>query len=112
MDTTGAGLICVIRKSSLSDLPAVLEVLAENKESGLPGETGSSRQVSEQELATWNRMMMTHDLTVYLAEIGDCFKIQLLSHKRHAHDGAHRLYRSLGLEPEAEGFRLYLGEAH
>ena len=103
---------CVIRKSSLSDLPAVLEVLAENKESGLPGETGSSRQVSEQELATWNRMMMTHDLTVYLAEIGDCFKIQLLSHKRHAHDGAHRLYRSLGFEPEAEGFRLYLGEAH
>ena len=166
MDTTGAALICFIRKSSLSDLPAVLEVLAENKESGLPGETASSRQVSEQELAMWNRMMMTPDLTVYLAEIGDepvgtatmlvmpnvtygcrptafieavvvkrahrrrgvasqlmrqaiddarrasCFKIQLLSNKRHAHDGAHRLYRSLGFEPEAEGFRLYLGEAH
>ena len=166
MDTTGAGLTYFIRKSSLSDLPAVLEVLAENKKSGLPVETGSPRQVSEQEVATWSRMMTTPDLTVYLAEIGDepvgtatmlvmpnvtygcrptafieavvvkyahrrrgvasllmqqalddarrasCFKIQLMSHKRHAHDGAHRLYRSLGFEPEAEGFRLYLGEAH
>lgn len=39
-----------------------------------------------------------------------CNKIQLLSHKRHASDGAHRLYASLGFEPEAEGFRLYLGQ--
>ncbi|MGA3147729.1 MAG: GNAT family N-acetyltransferase [Acidimicrobiales bacterium] len=38
-----------------------------------------------------------------------CNKVQLLSHKRHAGDGAHRLYTSLGFEPEAEGFRLYLG---
>lgn len=37
-----------------------------------------------------------------------CNKVQLLSHKRHATDGAHRLYTSLGFEPEAEGFRLYL----
>lgn len=36
-----------------------------------------------------------------------CNKVQLLSHKRHANDGAHHLYRSLGFEPEAEGFRLY-----
>ncbi len=36
-------------------------------------------------------------------------KVQLLSHKRHWSDGAHRLYASLGFEPEAEGFRLYLG---
>jgi ribosomal protein S18 acetylase RimI-like enzyme len=35
-------------------------------------------------------------------------KVQLLSHKRHSNDGAHRLYTSLGFEPEAEGFRLYL----
>lgn len=35
-------------------------------------------------------------------------KVQLLSHKRHAADGAHRLHTSLGFEPEAEGFRLYL----
>ena len=37
-----------------------------------------------------------------------CNKVQLLSHKRHAADGAHRLYGGLGFEPEAEGFRLYL----
>ncbi len=36
-----------------------------------------------------------------------CNKVQLLSHKRHAADGAHRLYSSLGFESEAEGFRLY-----
>ena len=38
-----------------------------------------------------------------------CNKMQLLSHKRHAGDGAHRLYTKVGFEPEAEGFRLYLG---
>jgi hypothetical protein len=37
-----------------------------------------------------------------------CNKVQLLSHKRHAADGAHRRYARLGFEPEAEGFRLYL----
>jgi GNAT superfamily N-acetyltransferase len=36
-----------------------------------------------------------------------CNKVQLLSHKRHATDGAHRFYAALGFEPEAEGFRLY-----
>ncbi len=36
-----------------------------------------------------------------------CNKVQLLSHKRHATDGAHRLYTSLGFEAEAEGFRFY-----
>jgi GNAT superfamily N-acetyltransferase len=36
-----------------------------------------------------------------------CNKVQLLSHKRHATDGAHALYTSLGFEAEAEGFRLY-----
>ena len=39
--------------------------------------------------------------------VAGCNKIQLLSHKRHATDGAHRLYTSLGFEAEAEGFRLY-----
>lgn len=39
-----------------------------------------------------------------------CNKVQLLSHKRHSSDGAHRLYTSLGFEPEAEGCRLYLGQ--
>lgn len=37
-----------------------------------------------------------------------CLKVQLLSHKRHATDGAHRLYESTGFQNEAEGFRLYL----
>lgn len=36
-----------------------------------------------------------------------CNKVQLLSHKRHATDGGHDLYRSLGFEAEAEGFRFY-----
>lgn len=44
------------------------------------------------------------------ARASGCNKVQLLSHKRHAHDGAHRLYTSMGFEPEAEGFRLYLTE--
>lgn len=44
------------------------------------------------------------------AEAAGCNKVQLLSHKRHAGDGAHRLYDSLGFEAEAEGFRRYLGE--
>lgn len=45
------------------------------------------------------------------AQSAGCDKIQLLSHKRHAHDGAHDLYRKAGFEPEAEGFRLYLRRA-
>jgi GNAT superfamily N-acetyltransferase len=42
------------------------------------------------------------------ADAGGCNKVQLLSHKRHASDGAHPLYASLGFDAEAEGFRLYL----
>jgi GNAT superfamily N-acetyltransferase len=44
------------------------------------------------------------------AKSAGCNKVQLLSHKRHSADGAHRLYSSLGFESEAEGFRLYLGK--
>jgi GNAT superfamily N-acetyltransferase len=36
-----------------------------------------------------------------------CDKVQLLSHVRHADDGGHDLYRSVGFRPEAAGFRLY-----
>lgn len=39
-----------------------------------------------------------------------CHKVQLLSHKRHADDGAHDLYATVGFTAEAEGFRLYLTE--
>ena len=42
------------------------------------------------------------------AEAAGCNKVQLLSHKRHADDGAHRLYEKLGFRAEAEGFRRYL----
>jgi hypothetical protein len=38
-------------------------------------------------------------------------RVQLLTHKRHAQDGAHAFYRSLGFEAEAEGFRMYLDGA-
>jgi GNAT superfamily N-acetyltransferase len=44
------------------------------------------------------------------ARLAGCNKVQLLSHKRHSSDGAQKLYTSIGFEPEAEGFRLYLGE--
>ena len=44
------------------------------------------------------------------ARTAGCNKVQVLSHKRHAADGAHVLYESLGFEPEAEGFRHYLRE--
>jgi GNAT superfamily N-acetyltransferase len=42
------------------------------------------------------------------ARAAGCYKVQLLTHKRHASDGAHDLYSTLGFVPEAEGFRLYL----
>ena len=42
------------------------------------------------------------------AEVAGVNKVQLLSHKRHATDGAHDLYLGLGFEPLAEGFRHYL----
>lgn len=43
------------------------------------------------------------------AKGANCRKVQVLSHKRHADDGAHELYRRVGFDAEAEGFRLYLG---
>ncbi len=118
--------------------------------------------LTERQRSTWDRMMSTPDLIVYVAEsdgqaVGTtsllvmphltydchptgfiepmvvaqahrrrgvgrtmvervlrdaraarCRKIQVLSHKRHANDGAHDFYRSLGFIPEAEGFRLFL----
>ena len=42
------------------------------------------------------------------ARAADCRKVQVVSHKRHAQDGAHAFYRALGFEPEAEGFRMYI----
>jgi GNAT superfamily N-acetyltransferase len=42
------------------------------------------------------------------ARASGCRKIQVMSHKRHADDGALDFYRSLGFIAEAEGFRIYL----
>jgi GNAT superfamily N-acetyltransferase len=146
-----------IRAAEAGDLAAVLQVheahRPEGRDAGDPG---------DRESATWQRMMSTRDLTVYLAELdgrpvgtatllvmpnvtyecaltafveavvviperrrrgvakamirriladaeaAGCDKVQLLSHKRHASDGAHDLYLATGFLPEAEGFRLYL----
>ncbi len=40
-----------------------------------------------------------------LARAAGCCKVQLLSGKHRAE--AHEFYRSLGLEPVAEGFKIY-----
>jgi len=148
-----------VRKADLGDLDAVLRVLALGGSGGL-----TPQPPSELELRTWDRMMRSAELTVYLSEsdaeaigtaalmtmphvtykcaptafieavvvvpgyrrkgvatqlmrrvlsdarLEGCNKVQLLSHKRHAADGAHRLYEKLGFEAEAEGFRLYFEE--
>lgn len=52
------------------------------------------------------RLMLTRLLDD--AHNAGSYKIQLLSHKRHAHDGTHAFSRFLGFEREAEGFRCYL----
>ena len=144
-----------VRPAGPDDLPGVLRVQYRDPDLG-PGD------VSERERATWDRMLATDGLTVYLATEGDdvvgtvtllvmpnlgygcrpsafveamvvaeshrrrgvgralverlladaaaagCHKVQLLTHKRHASDGAHHFYRALGFTAEAEGFRLYL----
>ena len=42
------------------------------------------------------------------ARAAGCWKVQVISHKRHAEDGAYAFYESLGFQGEATGFRLYL----
>ena len=37
------------------------------------------------------------------AHAASCRKVQLLSHKRHSHDGAHDLYRAMGFTPRGRG---------
>ena len=145
-----------IRSAGDEDLEAVVGIHALHRQLPLPPVP------SVDERATWQRMMNTPDLTVYIAEIASrpvgtattmimpnivydcaptlfveavvvvpdfrrrgiataimqrvlsdarvagCNKVQLLSHKRHAEDGAHSLYYRLGFNAEAEGFRLYL----
>ena len=151
-----------VRPALVDDLAATLDVLAQNQtvRPGLPEQTAVA--ISERQIATWERIQQSPDVTVYLAETATdavgtaclsvlpnitydcrptafieavvvkyahrrrgvarsilerlltdaraagCYKVQLLTHKRHATDGAHDLYSSLGFAPEAEGFRLYL----
>jgi GNAT superfamily N-acetyltransferase len=146
-----------VRQAAEDDLPAIVRLHHDHSDLGPVPEHPSGRQHS-----TWNRMMATDTLTVYVAEsageivgytcltvvpnlINDCrptafiepvlvaaahrrhgvgrrmltrllddaramgcYKVQLLSHKRHANDGGHAFYRRLGFTAEAEGFRLYL----
>lgn len=143
----------VVHPAEESDLTSILHLRPEFRGSGPP---------TAKEVTTWQRMMKTADLTVYVATLADevvgtvttmqmpnvtydcaptlfveavlvaaphrrrgiasemlkralvdaadggCDKVQLLSHKRHATDGAHELYKGLGFGAEAEGFRLYL----
>ena len=150
-----------VRRAEPADLRAVSAVLAEGRVP-LHHSPEPPRPASDLQQATWDRMMGTADLSVYIAErdgvaVGTatmlimphltygcrptafieavvvrpdhrrrgvarqlldralaearqagCLKVQLLSHKRHATDGAHRLYDAAGFTAEAEGFRLYL----
>jgi ribosomal protein S18 acetylase RimI-like enzyme len=50
------------------------------------------------------KTLMSH--LVEVAREAGCYKVQLLSGKHRAE--AHRLYRSVGFEAVAEGFKLYL----
>jgi ribosomal protein S18 acetylase RimI-like enzyme len=43
-----------------------------------------------------------------LARASDCYKVQLHSGKQRT--DAHRLYRRIGFEPLAEGFKLYFDD--
>jgi GNAT superfamily N-acetyltransferase len=154
-----------VRPATPDDLSSVLAVLAENQ-ADPPASHGMATEgagPSNLQVATWERVQSSPDVTVHLAadpagaaagtaclsilpnitydcrstafieavvvayahrrrgvatllmervladaRAAGCHKVQLLSHKRHAHDGAHDLYTGLGFIPEAEGFRLYL----
>ena len=145
-----------VRPAGRSDLPGVLRV--QRRDPDL-----RPAAVSQRERTTWDRMLATGGLTVYVATERDevvgtvtlllvpnlgydcrpsafveamvvagphrrrgvgralidrlltdaaaagCHKVQLLTHKRHATDGAHDFYRAVGFTAEAEGFRRYLG---
>ena len=147
----------IVRIATRDDLGAVLAVHASHEQPDT-----ERAEPTEVQRETWEHMMRTPDLSVYLAETGGepsgtattipmpnltygcaptlfieavvvvpsfrrrgvattmlrrvlddaraagCDKVQVLSHKRHATDGAHDLYYSLGFEAEAEGLRLYL----
>lgn len=154
------GPICKIRAAVKDELLPILRLMSRADEGLRP----YVEEASERETTTWERMLGTPNLTIYLAEhkgsvVGTASfllmpnlgygcrpsgfieamvvaadmrrqgvarqivnrilddaagagakKIQLLTHKRHATDGAHDFYRSMGFQAEAEGFRLYLSD--
>ncbi len=156
MDTTTGR--CVVRVAVPEDLVPLLQLHHRHEQPGQP----LPEPPTAPQQTTWDRMMATPNLTIYVATMGSnivgntcmtvvpglingcrptafvepmlvaaavrrsgigrlmvdrliadaraqgVYKVQLLSHKRHATDGAHAFYRSLGFTPEAEGFRLYL----
>ena len=149
-----------IRPAVKDDLLPILRLMSRADEGLKP----YVEKASERETATWEKMLGTPNLTIYVAEhegyvVGTASfllmanlgyrcrpsgfieamvvaadmrrkgvaklivsrilddaaeagagKIQLLTHKRHAADGAHDFYRSMGFQAEAEGFRLYLSD--
>lgn len=48
------------------------------------------------------------DHLIGVAKANGCYKVQLHSGKQRA--DAHRLYRTVGFKPVAEGFKLYLDD--
>ncbi len=128
---------CIVRPALGGDLMSVLGVLAQNQADSPSDGVPSKLQdvASDKQLAMWERIQASPDCrpaafveavvvayahrrqgvaTLVLerllmdARAAGCYKVQLLSHKRHANDGAHDLYAGLGFVPEAEGFRHYL----
>lgn len=131
---------CTVRPAGPDDLLAVLGVHARRDPGGERPSTASPRQRETWQRMTRSpdvtvycaevdgRVVGTATLTTVSnrrrgiateimrrvladARAAGCNKVQLLSHKRHATDGGHRLYAGLGFAPEAEGFRLYLRQA-
>lgn len=67
---TPPGMSYQVRPAGARDLPALLGVLAENKATPPAEPTDPDDGVTERRRATWQRMLGTADLTVYLAEAG------------------------------------------
>ena len=97
-----------VRPALFGDLTSVLDVLAQNRADSRPADVPSRQDdtASDKQLQGVATLLLEQLLAD--ARSADCYEVQLLSHKRHASDGAHALYSGLGLAPEAEGFRNYL----
>ena len=108
LDTRGLWLICAVEHEELVGT-ATMQVMPNLVYRCRP--TAFIEAVNVR--SHWRRRgiataMMQH--LVAIASAARCNKVQLLSHKRHAADGAHALYEGLDFEAEAEGFRRYLGD--